>query len=318
MSSILLHMNIQQLEYIIALDQHKSFSKAAAHSYITQATLSTMIKRLEEELGVVLFDRKTNPIITTECGKEIVEEAKKALRHTQNIKQLALTIKNHIAGRLKVGIIPTISSSLFPKVIQPVLTKFPELELEVIERTTDNIIRQLREGDLDIGILSTPINEEGLEENLLYYEKLLVYGDTGSDEQYLMPKDITRYKIWLLQQGHCLRDQFINLCSLERKPSLEHFHYEAASFDSLLNLVDSFGGLTLIPELYAQLLPPDKQAKVRAFQSPYPVREVSLVYYRPFAKLRLIDALTQEIKTLITPHLGAATAKKSELVIARM
>jgi len=311
-------MNLQQLEYIIALDKTQNFSKAAESCYVTQATLSTMIKRLEEELEVVLFDRKSNPIITTDCGKEIVEMAQKTVFYAGQIKNLAQNIKGNIEGKVKVGVIPTIANNLLPIIIKPLLDKYPQLQLDVVEITTDHILKQLKEGMIDVGIISTPFKTGAdFEEEILYYEKLLVYGNTHSEKQYLLPKEIIDEKIWLLEEGHCLRDQFINFCSLNKKKSKDNFRFEANSFETLLSMVDNFGGLTLIPELYERMLSIERKDKIQEFTSPYPVREVSLIHYRPFAKLRLTEMLVNEIKALVTPLLKTEELHKSEQVIVK-
>ncbi|MEZ4798622.1 MAG: LysR substrate-binding domain-containing protein [Flavobacteriales bacterium] len=310
-------MNIQQLEYIVALDELKNFSKAAERCYITQATLSTMVKRLEEEFNTTIFDRKSNPITTTECGKELVMQAKKILHETHVFADLAQSSKLNISGHIRVGIIPTIANALFPIIIEPIMNKFPALQLSFVEITTNNIVKQLREGTIDAGILATPIGANDIEDDVLYYETLMVYNSQKSKgKRYILPKDLKQKKVWMLEEGHCLREQFINLCSLESKHNLpENFNFEANSLDTLLNLVDHFGGLTLIPELYVQQMSSERQSRVSKFKSPIPVREISMVYYRPFAKQRIIAALTKEISALVQPILNTHKYKKSELEI---
>lgn len=311
-------MNLQQLEYIIAVDQLRSFSRAAEHCHVTQATLSAMVRKLEEELEVVLFERKASPIITTDCGREIVVQARKVLHESRKLKELSSTVKENIRGQVKIGIIPTVANALLPKILKPIFGKYPDLHIETKEATTADIVRQLKEGTLDLGILSTPLEMDDIEENVLYYELLMVYGDKDPTKQFMLTDEIRQHKVWMLEEGHCLREQFVQLCSLkEKQQSPANFSFEASSFDTLLNLVDEFGGLTLIPELYYQTLPDTRKAKVSYFQSPVPVREVSLVYYRPFAKHRLIQALGREISGIINPLLMSASYKKHELEIAR-
>jgi LysR family hydrogen peroxide-inducible transcriptional activator len=312
-------MNLQQIEYIVALDKFKSFSKAAEACFITQATLSTMVKKLEEEFDMVIFDRKTNPIITTDCGKEIIEEAKRILIHINNLKNLPSKLKGKIEGELKIGIIPTIASNLLHRIIPNLLNKYPNLKLKINEITTSNIIAQLKTGGIDVGIVSTPLQKNEFEEKILYYEKLMVYGKIKNNQkEYLSPKDIAYEKIWLLEEGNCLSDQIMNVCSLSAKKVNTNFDFKPNSFDSLLNMVDITNGLTLIPELYVLDLSKEKQAKVIDFKTPYPVREVSLIYNRPYAKLRLINALGKEIKQTILPILHTSKLKNKEMIIAKM
>lgn len=311
-------MNLQQLEYIIALDKLKSFSKAADACFITQATLSTMVKKLEEELDIVLFDRKTNPILTTDCGKEIIEEAKNAVFHASKLKEISASVKGKIEGELKVGIIPTIASSLLKRIIPDMMLKYPKLKLTIFEITTPNILQQIKLGLIDVGIVSTPLNIPEIEEEILYYEKLLVYGNTNNDKNYLIPEEISKEKIWLLEEGNCLRDQIINLCQLKRKKIEQNLTFQPNTFETLLGFVDTLDGLTLIPELYFLDLSDEKKQKVIQFQSPIPVREVSVVFHRPYVKLRLVNCLIQEIKEKIIPLLATNFLKNNEMIIAKI
>jgi LysR family transcriptional regulator, hydrogen peroxide-inducible genes activator len=311
-------MNLQQLEYIIALDKLKNFSKAAETCFITQATLSTMVKKLEEELDVVIFDRKTNPIITTDCGKEIIEEAKKAVYHTQNLKEMSSLIKGKTEGELKIGIIPTIANSLLKRIIPELILKYPKLKLVISEITTSNIVNQIKSGLLDVGIVSTPLNLPEIEEEILYYEKLMVYGKNNKEKNYLIPEEISKEKIWLLEEGNCLRNQVVNLCQLIPKELDHNLFFQPNTFETLLGIVDTLEGLTLIPELYFLDLTNDKKNKVSDFQSPFPVREVSVIFHRPYAKLRLITSLINEIKEKINPILATSHLKNSEMIIAKL
>lgn len=312
-------MNIQQLEYIVALDTYKNFSKAAESCFITQATLSTMIKRLEDEIDVVLFDRKKTPIITTDCGKEIIEEAKLVLFHKNKLKEISLDIKGKIEGSLRIGIIPTIAANLLHRILASVMRKYPKLKLTILEITTQNIIDKIKKGELDMGIVSTPLLDDEMEEKILYYEKLMVYGNSDSlKTKYLNPNDLANHKIWLLEKENCLADQITNICSLQKKETLNNLDFQPNSFDSLLNIVDNFDGLTLIPELYFLDMPLERKKNVRDFVSPFPVREVSIIYHRPYAKFRLIEAISKEIKTIIEPLLESSQLKNSEMMIAKI
>ena len=307
-------MNIQQLEYIVALDHFNNFSKAAEACFITQATLSTMVKKLEEELGVVIFDRKTNPILTTDSGKSIIEEAKKVLEHTSKIKEMAIDINQKIEGEISIGVIPTISSSLLHRLLPSLLNKYPNLHFTIEELTTKTIIQQLKSGVLDVGIISTPINQKELEVEILFYEKLLVYGQIKVDIKYLIPDDLAQFhQIWLLKEGHCLREQVINLCELEPNIIKQNLTFQPNTFDSLLNIVDTFGGLTLLPELYYNDLDTTRKSKVTPFKAPHPVREVSIVYHRPFVKQRSIQMLVKEIKEQVVKELNDANQEAIQI-----
>lgn len=312
-------MNIQQLEYIVALDKFKSFSKAAEACYITQATLSTMVKKLEEELDIMIFDRKTNPILITDEGKEILQEAKKVLFHSQNLKRIASDSKGKIEGDLKLGVIPTIAGNLLYRVVPITLEKYPLLKLSIVELPTEQLLQKLKSGEIDAGILSTPLTTTDMEEEVLYYEQLMVYGKLkNATTKYLTPKDISNENVWLLEQGNCLSSQIKNVCALNPKKINSNLKYHPNSFDSLINMVDNYHGLTVIPELYYKDLSAEKKKNVNNFKPPFPVREVSLVYHRPFAKLRLIEAVSKEIKSIITPLLKTGKWNKKEMMIAKM
>jgi LysR family hydrogen peroxide-inducible transcriptional activator len=312
-------MNIQQLEYIIAVDRLKNFTKAAEYCNVTQATLSTMVKKLEEELEIIIFDRKKNPTATTEMGMETVENAKKVVLHSQLLKDNAKKMNGKIAGKIRIGIIPTIANSLLPKIIKPILEKYPDLKLEISESTTNSITKQLKEGQLDMGIVATPLNDSEIEDIVLFYETLMVYGDIDPVQNYILPDEIRNHKIWLLEEGHCLREQFIKLCSLKKKEKMvENLKLEASSFDTLLNMIDEFGGLTLIPELYYNTLSSERKKQVSFFNAPIPVREMSIIYHRPYAKIRTIEALANIIHSTINKDLISNKYKKSELAITQM
>lgn len=312
-------MNLQQLEYIIALDKYKSFSKAAEACFITQATLSTMVRKLEEELDLVLFDRKTNPIITTESGREVISEAQKVLFHSKRLRQLSADLQGRIEGELRIGIIPTVAGNLLHRVLPSILEKFPDLTLYIQEITTANIIQQLKSGRIDVGIVSTPLNTRNLEEEILYYEKLMVYGEVqDSNTRYLTPDEFSEEKFWLLEEGNCLADQIANVCSLKSRKLNSNLQFQPNSFDSLLNIVDQMKGITLIPELYCKDLPEVRRERVKDFAAPYPVREISMVYYRPYVKPKLIEALAGEIRRIIVPVLETGKLKNSEMKIARI
>lgn len=310
-------MNLQQLEYIAAVDRLKSFSRAAEACNITQATLSTMIRKLEDELGVVLFDRKTSPIITTDCGKEIIAEARTLLFHANRLKILASESRGRVEGLLKLGIIPTIAGNLLHRILPVLLEKYPGLQLQIQEITTGNIVQQLKAGLLDAGIVSTPLNQPEVEEDILYYEKLMVYGDiVASETRFLSPKDIANQRIWLLERGNCLTGQVMRICDLQTRPMDENLQFQPNSFDSLLSMVDSMDGLTLLPELYVADMPAARRGKVHDFSAPHPVREVSLIYHRPYAKLRLLEVLAHEIKLKLRAELQTSHLKSSDMTIA--
>ncbi|MFK7755985.1 MAG: LysR substrate-binding domain-containing protein [Flavobacteriales bacterium] len=309
-------MNFQQLEYVIAVHEQKQFSRAAAACHITQATLSSMVKKLEEELGVVLFDRSRKPVVTTEEGLIFIEKAKGILALQSDLYNLKPSAQGKLNGVLKLGIIPTVANSLLPLVLPSIIEQHPDLELIISEVTTEEIKEQLKADKLDAGILATPVNDETLEENILYYEAMMVYGVKGKEKKFLSSSDIKNEKIWLLEEGNCFRNQSITLCNIQEKSNQpNNISFKGSSFDTLINLADRFGGYTLIPELYYNLMAQEKQQKTRHFQKPLPVREISMIFHRPYAKRRTIDILSKLILDEITSLLITDKYKAKDLSI---
>lgn len=293
-------MNIQQLEYILAVDQFKSFSKAAEYCHVTQATLSAMVKKLEEQLDIVIFDRKSSPIATTENGKTILMQAQQVVAHANALLDSSKTISSKIEGKLKLGIIPTIASSLIPIILKPLMEKYPRLIFEIQEQTTSQMMKSLREGKMDVGILSTPIVNTELETTLLYKEELLIYGHVPSRLNEIQKSELNEQSFFLLQDGHCLRDQIIQLCELKKHQFLsQNLIFDSNTFDTLLNLVDEFQGLTVLPKLYATQLSEKRKNNLIVLTDGQLEREVSLCFYRPYAKLNIINRLALDMIELV-------------------
>jgi LysR family transcriptional regulator, hydrogen peroxide-inducible genes activator len=292
-------MTFTQLEYIMAVDTWRHFAKAAATCFVTQPTLSMQIHKLEQELGVKLFDRSKMPVVTTAAGKEIITHARKIIGERDELLDFLQLRKGALAGELKVGIIPTLAPYLLPLFIPSFTKKYPEIKLIVNELTTDIIISRLREGKIDAGVLVTPLNENGIKEDVLFYEEMLAYispKNSAYKKTYVLPADIDPNKLWLLEEGHCFRTQIANLCQL-RKASIEgsHFEYEAGSLETLRRLVEIYDGITILPELATLDMPAKQKKLLRKFKKPAPVREVSIAIHRDHLKKRLIDVMKKEI-----------------------
>lgn len=292
-------MTFVQLEYIVAVDTYRHFATAANHCFVTQPTLSMQVQKLEEELGLKIFDRSKQPVIPTEAGREIIEQARKILGEKHVIAEIVQSKKGILIGELRIGIIPTLAPYLLPLFVQSFTTKYPQIKLVVNELTTEMVVARLREGRIDVGILVTPLQENGIREQVLFYEELLVYvsrKNAAYKKTYMLAQDIDPSKLWLLEEGHCFRSQIVKLCEL-RKASREgsHFDYEAGSLETLRRMVDLNDGITILPELAAMDLTTKQQQLIRHFKRPAPMREVSLVVHRDFVKQRLVQALHQEI-----------------------
>lgn len=292
-------MTLVQLEYLIALDTYRHFAAAANACFITQPTLSMQVQKLEEELGVKIFDRSKQPVLPTETGVTIIEQAKRIISEKNVLTEMIESKKGIINGELRIGIIPTLAPYLLPLFIQSFTKKYPLVKLMVTELTTDLIVSRLRDGKIDVGLLVTPLQENGIKEEPIFYEEMVAYvskTNAAFKKKYVLPKDIDANKLWLLEEGHCFRSQIINLCEL-RKSNFEsnHFNYEAGSFETLRRMVDLYDGITVLPELATFDMSAKQHQHLRYFKHPAPVREVSLVMHRNFVKRRLVEALKQQI-----------------------
>jgi len=303
-------VNIQQLEYLIAVDKYKHFGKAAQACFITQPTLSAMIQKFEDELDVKIFDRTTHPIRTTDVGMEIIKEAKQVIDSVNELKNKASLLNNVLAGTLNLGIIPTVSTYILPAQIFDFLKKNPKIKLNVKEMTTENIIRSIKTGELDAGIIATPFDAaEEFYHDFLFNEELMLYSSDNSSENkndsYIVPEEIDANKVWLLEEGNCLRKQFENICNLKEnhlKP--QNLEFQASNINTLLQMVDKIGGMTIIPELAIDQFSSEQKKNVIRFRKPFPYREISLIYYKPTYKQKILDEMSSFIKDSLKGKMG--------------
>ncbi len=292
-----------QLEYVVAVDTWRHFALAAEKCFITQPTLSMQIQKLERDLGVLLFDRSKQPVIPTEAGIAIIEQAREILKEAGRIPEMVAGMRGKVEGEIRLGIIPTIAPYLMPLFINKFLKKYPGIKLIIHELITEEIIDRLKKGQLDAGLLSTPLDEKSIREEPLFYEEFVVYlskDDKSFSKKFLLPKDIDVSRLWLLEEGHCFRSQIMNLCEL-RKASGEdkRFDYETGSIETLKMMVELNHGITILPELSVDGLSASQKKMVRRFKAPAPVREVSIVTHRNFIKVKTITALKEEILNAI-------------------
>lgn len=300
-------MNFQQLEYIVAVDTHRHFVKASEACFVTQATLSMMIKKLEEELNVILFDRSKQPVVPTEIGVKVIAQARRMLNEANKLREIVALEKGEVAGELRVGVIPTVAPYLLPLFLKEFTNSYPKINLFISELNTDAIIDKLKSGQIDVGILATPLNEKAINETPLYYEKYFLYansGEVGFEKQYFLPENIDINRLWLLEEGHCMRTQVLRLCELKKQAqTMDKLHYEAGSIDTLMNLVDNHYGITVIPALAASRLDGVRREQLRYFEPPEPVREISLVTHYEYVKERFVKALKECILRVIPPEM---------------
>jgi LysR family hydrogen peroxide-inducible transcriptional activator len=309
-------MTIVQLEYIVAVDTHRSFVTAANKCFVTQPTLSMQVQKLENTLGVKLFDRSKQPVTPTEIGTEIITQARILLAESEKIKEIITDRQKELSGELRVGIIPTVSPYILPKILHGFVEKYPQVKLVVWEQTTESIIQQLKLGTLDCGIMSTPLYESYLTEIPVFYENFVAYTSKNSKlskKKSISPDDIDMEEIWVLNEGHCMREQVLNICQRRKATQgFKHFEFNTGSVETLKRMVDQNNGATILPELALADLTDKQLDRVRYFKSPEPAREVSIVIQRNFLKRKMIDALKAEILEFVPKRMR--NKKKREVI----
>jgi LysR family transcriptional regulator, hydrogen peroxide-inducible genes activator len=297
-------MTITQLEYVVAVATYKSFVAAADKCFVTQPTLSMQIQKLEDELGVKLFDRNKHPIAITAMGEAIVNQARVILSESEKIMELIQNQQNKLGGSFKFAIIPTVAPYIVPGLLEKYVEHFPDVKLQVRELETDQIIKALKNNEIDAGLVSTPLEQNGIKEYPLFYEPFVGYfseDEKALKKKLISPSDIALDRIWLLNEGHCMRNQIINLCSdqVQRLQAERPFQYESSNVETLRKMVDKNKGMTVLPELATHEFEEDQMEKVRYFEDPEPVREIGLVTNDHFVRLTLLQSLMDEILNLV-------------------
>ncbi|MEN8139441.1 MAG: LysR substrate-binding domain-containing protein [Bacteroidota bacterium] len=295
-------MTITQLEYVLAVATYKNFTLASEKCFVTQPTLSMQIQKLEEELSVKIFDRSKKPIKVTEIGKSIVEQAKTVVNESKRISDIVDTEKGKITGDFKIGIIPTIIPTLLPLFLKTFMKRYPEVKLTIEELQTHQIIDQLRDGIIDVGIAATPLEEDDIFEKPIYYEPFVAYLPDNhrlSNRKRLKSEDLELTEMLLLEEGHCFRNNIINLCKSDQELYSSKLNLETGSFDALVQLTKDGFGYTLLPYLHTKRMKPEDEQKLKEFEKPFPAREVSIVYGKGQLKLQIIEALTKTINAII-------------------
>lgn len=305
-------MTITQLEYVIAVDKHRHFGRAAEACFITQPTLSMQIQKLEDMLGVLIFDRSKKPVETTEVGKKIVAQALQMIDGAKKIENLVAEAKNEFEGIYRLGIIPTLAPYLLHRFIKPFKKAFPKLSLHVEELQTEQIIAKLAAGDLDSGLLATPLSQSHLVEIPLYYEPFMAY----IPEQYPMHKDefilaseLADTPVLLLGEGHCFRNSVLKICNNHSENYNHHFYMEAGNFETLVRLSKKGLGITLIPYLMAIEMNEQEKNSIKPIAEPKPTREISLVHAKTHHKLKIAAQLTQMIQSSVPEKLWINTGE---------
>ena len=295
-------MTITQLQYVLAVAEYKNFTLAAEKCFVTQPTLSMQIQKVEEELGVQIFDRTKKPIQLTEIGQKIVNQAKNIVNEADRIQDIVDQQKGFIGGEFRLGIIPTVMPTLLPMFLKNFIKKYPKVNLIIEELNTNEIISKLNNGHLDAAIAATPLEEEKIKEIVLYYEPFVAYipeNHNTSNKKEISISDLDINEILLLQDGHCFRDGILNLCKHKDLNTKNNFQLESGSFETLIKLSDEGLGVTLLPYLHTLELNEKDKAKLKHFEEPRPAREVSLIFPKNELKIHIIDALRNSISGII-------------------
>lgn len=288
-------MTIQQLEYIVALDTERHFVRAAERCFVTQPTLTMQVKKLEEEIGVKIFERDSYPLTPTLAGEQIVLKARQILGEVNQLKAFLNDEKSSLDGEFKIGIIPTLAPYLLPIFLPQFVQKYPNTHLTIRELQSDVLISELQKGSIDLGILVTPLEERSIREINVFNEPFLLYLPPNHallEKSKINLSDLDLQELLVLEKGHCFREQALALCNKMNRIKHSGFDYESGSIEALKGLVDKNCGYTLVPQL--SMDEKDKK-QIRSFEEPQPVREVSLVVHNSFTKEALISALHQEI-----------------------
>jgi len=297
-------MTITQLEYAVAVATYKSFVAAADKCFVTQPTLSMQIQKLEEELGIKLFDRNKHPIAITAIGEAIIAQTRVVLAECEKINELIQQQQNKLSGIFKFAVIPTIAPYILPGLLENYSRKYPEVKLQISELETQEVIHALKNNEIDAALVSTPLEEHGIKEYPLFYEPFVGYfseGENALKKRLINPSDIAMDRIWLLNEGHCMRNQIINLCSeqVQQLQANKPYRYESSNVETLRKLVDRNKGLTVLPELSIMEFNEDQMERVRYFEDPEPVREVGLITNDHFVRMTLLQSLMDEILNLV-------------------
>ncbi|MEO2064178.1 MAG: hydrogen peroxide-inducible genes activator [Christiangramia sp.] len=307
-------MTITQLHYVLAVAEHKNFTKAAQKVFVTQPTLSMQIQKLEEELEVTIFDRSKKPIQLTEVGEKIVQQARNIVNESDRIQDIVDQQKGFIGGVFRLGVIPTVMPTLLPMFIGHFMKKYPKVKLKIEELHTEAILEKLKEGHLDAAIAATPLKIEGIKENALYYEPFVAYIPEShplSGMGKLEVNDLDINELLLLEDGHCFKDGIINLCKASREYDEDQLQLESGSFETLVKLANEGLGMTLLPYLHTLDLHESEKKNLKMFKDPVPAREVSLIYNRSELKMQIIEAIRSTIAGVVK---GAITFQNVQII----
>ena len=291
-------MTIQQLEYILAVDKCRHFAKAAEHCHVTQPTLSMMVQKLEDELGAKLFDRNAQPIRPTRAGEKVIEQARNVLYQASLIKDIVKEEEASLKGIFRLAVLPTIAPYLLPRFFQQVSEEHPDMDIRILEMKTDPTLKALQRGEIDAAIIANRTTEPTLQSETLYYEQFFGYvarNEAIFKNPLIRTADINGERLWLLDEGHCFRDQLMRFCQME-KVKIRQAAYRLGSLETFMRMVESGNGITFIPELAILQLSEGQKELVRPFAIPKPTREITFVTRKDFIRQSVAKLLTDSIK----------------------
>ena len=291
-------MTIQQLEYILAVDQCRHFAKAAEFCRVTQPTLSMMIQKLEDELGIKLFDRSVQPVKPTAAGVKVIAQARSVLHQAALIKDIVKEEEQSLKGAFRLAVLPTIAPYLLPRFLQHLAEQHKELDIRIQEMQTAPTLAAFQNGEIDAAIIANEPLESNLEGTLLFYEEFFCYvskKEAVYRKNLIRTADISDERLWLLDEGHCFRDQLMRFCQREQV-KLHQAAYHLGSLETFMHMVESGYGMTFIPELATLQLCPEQKDLVRTFAIPRPTREIYFVTRKDFVRFALSKLLIEHIR----------------------
>lgn len=306
-------MTLQQLEYILAVNQFRHFAKAAEYCRVTQPTLSAMIQKLEEELDTRIFDRSQQPVCPTPVGIHIIEQAQNILVQANRIKNIIEEEKYSLTGTFKLGILPTVAPYLLPRFFPQLMKKYPDLDIRVVEMKTNDIKKALQTGEIDAGIVASLAGMEELQQTPLFYEQFFAYvsrEDALFNNEVIRTSDLNGEQLWLLDEGHCFRDQLVRFCQM-KSARASQLAYHLGSMETFMRMVESGKGVTFIPELAVLQLGDAQKELVRSFAIPCPTRQVVLLTNKNFIRHTLLEVLVKEIKLSVPKEMLSLKATQA-------
>lgn len=306
-------MTLQQLEYILAVNQFRHFAKAAEYCRVTQPTLSAMIQKLEEELDTRIFDRSQQPVCPTPVGIHIIEQAQNILVQANRIKNIIEEEKHSLTGIFKLGILPTVAPYLLPRFFPQLMKKYPDLDIRVVEMKTNDIKKALQTGEIDAGIVASLAGMEELQQTPLFYEQFFAYvsrEDALFNNEVIRTSDLNGEQLWLLDEGHCFRDQLVRFCQM-KSARASQLAYHLGSMETFMRMVESGKGVTFIPELAVLQLGDAQKELVRSFAIPCPIRQVVLLTNKNFIRHTLLEVLVKEIKLSVPKEMLSLKATQA-------